>query len=84
MFNSIHEWKGSFKDHKWKIVICNMCVDDWNIDHRWGQKMSSLGGPTLNKIVCVVEGSRAKMFLKNKNKCCWSFKGQTVGQFSLC
>ena len=26
----------------WKYVICNVCNDDWNIDHRWG----SLGGPT--------------------------------------
>ena len=27
-----------FNENKWKIVICNMCNDDWNIDHRWWSK----------------------------------------------
>ena len=26
------------RSNMWKIIICNMCVDDWNKDHRWGQK----------------------------------------------
>ena len=36
-----------------KIVICNMCVDELNIDHRWGQKNVILRGPTLKKCLCL-------------------------------
>ena len=33
-----------------KIVICNMCIDDWNIYHRWGQKRCPpKGWPTFKK-----------------------------------
>ena len=49
--------------HVKKIVICNMCNDDWNIDHRrWskdGQKMSSLGGPNIKKIAIFPLVSKA-------------------------
>ena len=30
-----------------------MCVDDWNIDHRWGQKKSFLRGPTFIKEIVL-------------------------------
>ena len=43
------------QSYKWKIVICYMCDDDWNIDHR---RMSSLGGPKLKKRDCKDGGKR--------------------------